>query len=137
MDIVEALEAIASAPVARLATIRPDGDPHLVPITFAVIGGAIVTMIDSKPKTTTSLQRLRNIEAHPAVSLLVDHYHRDWDRLWWIRADGEASIHTSGEPWRSAQTALAAKYPQYASDPPAGPAIVVSVSRVTSWRSTP
>lgn len=137
MGTVEALEAIASVPVARLATTRPDGKPHLVPITFAVIGDSIATMIDDKPKSTTSLQRLRNIEANPAVSVLVDHYHQDWDQLWWVRVDGEASLHSQDQIWQRAQAALVAKYPQYSPAPPTGPAIVVSVSRITSWGNIP
>jgi len=32
------------------------------------------------------------------VTLLVDHYHADWERLWWVRADGVASIVESGKP---------------------------------------
>ena len=39
-------------------------------------------------EATTSLRRLDNVRAHPAVSLLVDHYDDDWTRLWWVRVDG-------------------------------------------------
>ena len=71
MNVPEAVEAVARARVGRLATTRPDGRPHVVPITFAVIGDTVATMIDHKPKTTTRLQRLENLEANPVASILV------------------------------------------------------------------
>jgi hypothetical protein len=47
------------------------------------------------------------------VTLLVDHYHADWERLWWVRAGGVASIVESGKPHAAAVDLLAAKYDQY------------------------
>jgi PPOX class probable F420-dependent enzyme len=78
--------------VARLATVSPDGRPHVVPVTFAVDGDVIYSAVDAKPKTTTRLARLRNITAEPRVAMLADHYEADWDRLWWARADGAATV---------------------------------------------
>ena len=124
---------VARARVARLATVRPDGRPHVVPITFALDGDTIVTVVDQKPKTTTSLQRLRNIAALPAVSVIVDHYDDDWSRLWWVRADGTAGIETDGNDRDRAIVTLTEKYPPYRDDPPEGPAIIVAVDRWTSW----
>ena len=121
------------ARVARLATVRPDGRPHLVPVTFAFDDRTIVTAIDQKPKTTTSLQRLRNIQSHPVVSVLVDHYDDDWSRLWWLRADGSARVVRDGAERHHAVDRLTAKYPQYREDPPDGPVIVVTVERWSSW----
>lgn len=136
MNRSEAWAALARARVARLATTRPDGAPHLVPVTFATDGENIVTMVDHKPKTTTRLRRLDNIEDNPMVSLLADHYSEDWEWLWWVRADGMASIHREGAWWQRARQSLEAKYAQYASSPPDGPAIVVSVTGLTWWEST-
>lgn len=124
---------VTEARVARLATVRPDGRPHVVAITFAFDGTTIVTAIDHKPKTTTSLQRLRNIEARPEASVLVDHYDDDWSQLWWLRADGSARVVPDGPEWYSAIDRLTAKYPQYRQNPPSGPVIVVTVSRWSSW----
>lgn len=122
------------AAVARLATVRPDGTPHVVAVTFAVDGGRIVTAIDHKPKTTTALQRLANINANPAVSLLVDHYEEDWSQLWWARADGLATVTAPGSPQHGrAVELLAAKYPAYREIAPSGPAITVTVGRWSTW----
>src|SRR5712691_6011718 len=83
---------LKTASVARLATVGPDGRPHIVPITFASADGVLFFAVDQKPKRTRNLQRLRNIAANPAVSVLVDHYDDDWFSLWWVRVDGTARI---------------------------------------------
>ena len=121
---------VASARVGRLATVRPDGRPHLVPVCFAVVDDEIVTAVDAKPQSTAALARLDNVRAHPEVALLVDHYDDDWDRLWWVRVDGVARV----EDLEHRHTAaLAAKYPQYAANPPPGPLIVIVARRFTGW----
>ncbi len=124
---------VRSARVARLATVRPDGHPHVVPITFALDGETIVTAVDDKPKTTARLQRLRNIEVHPFVSVIVDHYDDDWSRLWWARADGTARILGEDTEREQAISRLAEKYAPYRERPPRGPVLAVVVERWTSW----
>ena len=129
-----ARERFAAARVARLATVRPDGGPHLVPVTFALVGEVVWTAVDDKPKSTRKLRRLANIAAHPAVSLLVDHYDEDWSALWWVRADGVARVvDVDDSPKvRAALAALTAKYPQYQA-PPSGPLVRVAVTRWRAW----
>ena len=122
------------ARVARLATVTPDGHPHVVPITFALQGDIIVTAIDDKPKTTTNLQRLKNIDAHPFASVVFDRYDEEWSSLWWVRADGNARIVTEGLEHGQAIGWLVAKYPQYQSHPPQGPVIIVVATRWSSWK---
>ncbi|WP_068182872.1 TIGR03668 family PPOX class F420-dependent oxidoreductase [Mycobacterium sp. UM_CSW] len=129
------------SPIARLATAAPDGAPHLVPVVFAVdeaaLGGhdVIYTAVDAKPKTTRRLRRLANIESNPQVSLLVDHYADDWARLWWVRADGLAAIHTYGAAMDTGLRLLRAKYPQYQSVSLDGPVIAVTVRRWSGWHA--
>ncbi len=122
------------AEVARLATVRSDGSPHLVPITFALSENRIYTMIDHKPKTTINPQRLDNIRANPRVSVLVDQYDSSWADLWWVRVDGSAKIVDRGGMHEIAAAKLTEKYEQYRDHPPAGPAIVISIDNVRSWR---
>ena len=136
-DRESALARFSAEPVGRLATITPSGAPHIVPITFAVEGEFLFTMVDQKPKSTTSLQRLINIAQKPLVSVLADKYDDDWTRLWWVRLDGEASVVESGSNWSLAQRLLMSKYPQYITDPPIGTAIVVAIEQVTSWAWVP
>jgi len=135
MDRAEALDRLASAPVGTFASIKPDGWPHLVAVTFAVIEGSLVHMIDHKPKTTRRLQRLRNVEQTPRACLLVDNYDDDWSALWWVRVDGGASVETEGEKWEKGRVSLVDKYPQYRESPPTGHAIFLSVDHVTHWES--
>src|SRR5215471_10781774 len=121
----EARRRFAAAAVARLATLTPGGAPHLVPVTFAVDGDVIYSAVDAKPKTTTRLARLRNIAAEPRVAMLADHYEADWDRLWWARADGTATVLTEPGAMAAPLALLARRYPQYRVRPPAGPVIRV------------
>jgi PPOX class probable F420-dependent enzyme len=124
--------------VARLATVTPDGVPHLVPVVFAVDpDGAetVYTAVDAKPKTTQRLRRLANIENNPQASLLVDHYSDDWTQLWWVRADGIATIHHDGEQMHTGYRLLRAKYPQYQSVALNGPVIALAVRRWSSWHA--
>ena len=137
MDEIEALTRLRTSRVARLATIRPGGNPHVVPVTYAVVGEHVVTMIDHKPKTTTSLQRLANVEKHPQASLIVDHYADDWSELWWVRVDGSAVVDSEGEHWANGRQALAGKYRQYENRPPEGPAIAIRLDHLSYWESTP
>jgi PPOX class probable F420-dependent enzyme len=126
-------DRVATARVARLATVRPDGPPHLVPVTFAMQGDTVVTAVDDKPKSTQALQRLANIDSDPRVSLLVDHYEDDWSRLWWIRLDGVAEVVRRELRRAELVEPLVAKYAAYREHPPTGPVINVRVETVTAW----
>jgi PPOX class probable F420-dependent enzyme len=126
-------ERLAAARVAHLATVSPEGTPHVVPVCFAVQDGRLYTAVDdAKPKATRALQRLENVRAHGHASLLVDHYEEDWAQLWWVRVDGTATIEDS-EP---ALDALAAKYAQYRDQRPPGPLIAIAPERWRSWSAT-
>ncbi|MBC2865111.1 TIGR03668 family PPOX class F420-dependent oxidoreductase [Streptomyces mexicanus] len=143
MDPAQARQRFAAARVARLATVDDLGCPHLVPIVFATDGAdGVVTAVDRKPKRTTRLRRLHNIEVTPAVCLLADDYDEDWSRLWWVRADGGARIVPPGAPdlatreeYEAALVRLRAKYPQYRDAPPDGPVVAVTVHAWTGWQA--
>lgn len=123
----------ATAPVARLATVTPEGGPHVVPVVFALLDDVVYTAIDGKPKSTARLQRLINIDGNPRVSVLVDYYAEDWAQLWWVRADGAAVIHYSGPTMQTGHALLRSKYPQYESVSLDGPVITVAVCRWSAW----
>ena len=128
-----ARERFAAARVARLATAGRDG-PHVVPIVFAVAGDVVYHAVDHKPKRTTALKRLANLEADPRASLLADAYDEDWERLWWVRADGTARVLDPGDDEaREAVRLLAERYEQYRSRPPGGPVVAVDVRRWSGW----
>jgi PPOX class probable F420-dependent enzyme len=125
------------ARVARLATVTREKTPHLVPVCFALDGERIVSVVDQKPKRTTSLRRLDNVRRNPAVSLLVDDYDEDWTQLWWVRADGRGRVVEPGTELDELLAPLVEKYrDQYGPQPPEGPAIVVDVDRWVGWSAT-
>ena len=96
LSATEARRRFAASPRAILASVRPDGRPHLVPIVFALVGDTVYSAVDHKPKASVRLQRLENLRHEPRCSLLVDHYDDDWGRLWWVRADGTAEVLDTG-----------------------------------------
>ena len=137
MDSEAAVERMATARVARLATVDATGAPHLVPLVFAIAGDKIYSAVDHKPKRSKKLKRLANIAANPGVALLVDEYDDDWSRLWWVRVDGTAESIETGLEWEHAVELLAAKYPQYRGQPPTGDVIAIRIDRVSGWEATP
>lgn len=128
----ELRDRVTEARVARLATIDPEGRPHLVPVCFALDGDTVYSAVDQKPKRSRELQRLENIRANPPVALIVDHYDEDWTQLWWVRLRGQAAVLEPGPEREHALALLADKYEQYRADPPRGDVLAV---RVEEWRS--
>jgi PPOX class probable F420-dependent enzyme len=133
---------LAGARRAILATIAPDGRPRPVPICFALDPSEAVlyTALDEKPKTVVEplrLARVRDVQADPRVSVLVDRWDEDWSRLAWLRIQGQAALLVPDDrmPERTvAVVALRAKYPQYGSHHlGARPIIRIAIERVTSW----
>jgi PPOX class probable F420-dependent enzyme len=122
----------AQAKVLRLGTADAAGKPHLVPATFVLVGDVVAIAVDHKPKRHTNLKRLRNVEENPAVTLLVDHFDEDWDRLWWVRADGNARV-IQNELAYELVDALVDKYEQYREHRPSGPVIEIHVNRWSGW----
>ncbi|MFE4293352.1 TIGR03668 family PPOX class F420-dependent oxidoreductase [Streptomyces sp. NPDC056647] len=140
MTSARAREQFARARIARLATVGARGRPHLVPAVFALTGDTLAFAVDHKPKRSTRLKRLANIRAHPEVCLLVDGYDEDWDRLWWARADGTATVlPPAADSAASARyvSLLTRKYRrQYADRPPEGPVVEIAVTRWSGWDAT-
>jgi PPOX class probable F420-dependent enzyme len=124
---------VEPARVARLATVSADGRPHLVPVCFTLVGEVAYSAIDHKPKRTSRLRRLANIEATGQASLLVDEYHEDWSALWWVRLDGRGRVVSDAAEAADAIAALMAKYDQYAATPPAGPVLAIEIARWSGW----
>ncbi|GAA4245176.1 TIGR03668 family PPOX class F420-dependent oxidoreductase [Dactylosporangium darangshiense] len=134
MTLEETRQRFGAAAVARLATVAPDGSPHVVPIVFALDGDTIYHGVDAKPKRHTALRRLANLAAEPRAAVLVDHYDDDWSALWWVRADGVArEIEPDGEEGRRALKLLEARYPQYQIR---GSMIAIDVARWSGWSAS-
>ena len=128
---------VAAARVARLATIDPDGRPHVVPMCFALSGGVLYSAVDRKPKRSRDLRRLRNVRERGWATVLVDHYEEDWSALWWVRLRGRARVLEDGAEFRDALALLTEKYPQYRREPPPGPVVAVDVTEWRAWPGAP
>ena len=124
---------VTAAPVARLATVDPDGRPHLVPIAFALLGDTLYMAVDAKPKRSRVLRRIENARERPDVTVLVDHYEDDWTRLWWVRLRGRARVLDGGDEATRGLAALTAKYEQYRESPPGLPVLAVDVEDWRGW----
>jgi PPOX class probable F420-dependent enzyme len=128
---------VAAAPVARLATLRSDGRPRLVPVTFALVDDLLCFAVDDvKPKRDMRLARLADIARDDRVALLVDHYDTDWSALWWVRIDGRAVEHAAGALRDRAVDALAAKYAPYRARRPAGPVVAITPLQWAGWSAS-
>ena len=131
---------LRSARTGHLATADAKGRPQVVPVCFVFDGQAIYSVLDAKPKTTPlrQLRRVKNILANPQVSLVVDHYEEDWDKLQYILVSGDAELLESGEKWALAIAMLREKYPQYqAMDLDQSPVIKITPVRYSPWSSQP
>ena len=128
---------VQSRRVARLATADADGHPHVVPVCFAFDGSRFYTPLDEKPKrvAATELRRVRNIEARPEVSLLIDRYDDDWSRLGYVLVRAHAELLAPEDEAHARILALLRdRYPQYRQMAlEKRPVITVTPTRVTSW----
>ena len=130
----KASRLVRSARIAHLATSDKSGQPHVVPICFAFDGKYFYSSIDQKPKRTTRLKRLRNIEANPRVALIIDHYDENWSRLAYVLAFGTGRILLTGVRHRMAIRALRRKYRQYrAMDIERRPVICIQARTIRCW----
>jgi hypothetical protein len=88
-----------------------------VPVCFVIVSNVIATPIDRvKPKTTTDLGRLKNLERDATATLLCEHWNRgDWSELWWVRVHlVRRSGHDVIDPLLDeCEGALRDKYAQY------------------------
>ena len=88
-------EIINRARVARLSTIDHNKQiPHIVPVVFAFDGHYYYIPLDNKRKeqAVEKLKRVRNIQHHPNVALLIDEYDEDWSKLVFVMIQGKAYL---------------------------------------------
>ena len=115
----DAAAFVSEGRVARLGTADATGRPLVVPVCYAFDGRRWYSAIDGKPKRLggRDLARVRNIEANPRVSVLVDHYDDDWRQLRYVVIQGTAALLAAGDEHSYALDLLRAKYPQYGEVP--------------------
>jgi PPOX class probable F420-dependent enzyme len=122
--------------VGHLATADGRGNPHVVPVCFALSDDTLYITIDEKPKHASDrpLKRLRNMMDNPSIAFVADRYDEDWTRLGWVMLRGRAEILADGPEHDSAQALLRNRYPQYRTMQLAGlPVIALRIERATGW----
>jgi pyridoxamine 5'-phosphate oxidase family protein len=86
------IEYLRSRTMGRLATIGPDGQPHVIPLTFHF--NAEEDTIDLGGVDFATGKKWRDAQGNPRVTLLVDDADPDGARAIEIR--GEAELHATG-----------------------------------------
>jgi len=118
-----------------LCTVHPARGVDAVPVVFAVDEDDFVGVpVDRvKPKSSSRLQRERNLETDPRATLLVEHWDRDdWSRLWWVRAELHRIADAPPDRVAALAARLAARYPQY-QDQPFRRILVLRIVGLTGW----
>jgi PPOX class probable F420-dependent enzyme len=135
LDRDEALRRAAAADHGVLATLSRAHGASLVPACFAIEGDRLAIPVDSvKPKGSTALGRVRNLERDPRATLLVEHWDPvDWSRLWWVQL---LLVRTNEPDGRVAELErlLRARYPQYR-DGPFVEVLTFRIEKVGGWEA--
>jgi hypothetical protein len=120
-----------------LGTVHAQRGVDVVPVVYVLDDDGFVGVpVDLvKPKSSTSLQRERNLAADPRATLLVEHWDRDdWSRLWWVRAELQwAGVDTDRAPALADE--LARRFAQYR-DRPFARMLVFRVVRIAGWTAS-
>lgn len=121
-----------------LATLHATRGVDVVPVVYAVVEGHVGVPVDLvKPKRSTRLQRVRNLESDPRATLLIEHWDpSDWSTLWWVRAHlrwlgDETATPVSSLVGRMADR-LADRHTQYR-ERPFGQILVFRIESMTGW----
>jgi len=99
---------IAGAPVCRIATVRPNGEPHVIPVCPVFDGDATV-YVDLDPRSATAAA----LRANPRIAVLIDDYHDDWSKLRKVLLRCTAEP-VSGAEQDAAWARIRQKFPQHA-----------------------
>jgi PPOX class probable F420-dependent enzyme len=125
-----------TARVARLGLLDDEDSPRVLPVVFAVSGGALVTAVDHKPKQRPDQDpaRVRWLRSRPRAALTVDHYEDDWSALEWVQAIGRVRVFAATEA-PEAIDALRRRYRHYRDRAPQGPVLELVPDRLLWWRA--
>ena len=98
--------------VAHLATVLPDGTPHVIPVSTVLDLNRIVFASDR------GVRKVRNLKMNPNVSICFDEYTEDWSQLKQVVVFGEAYVVDGGPEFERDRRLLYGMYPQYEAEAP-------------------
>ncbi len=91
MNVTEARQVFAEMPVVRVATVGPDGAPHVAPLWFVWEPEAIYASVRGSSRTVA------NVRGDPRVGLLLDA-GRTWIELAGVQVLGKAELLEPSHP---------------------------------------
>ena len=135
-DREEATRRAVAADHGVLATLNKTGVADLVPACFAIVGEWLAVPIDAvKPKGSTALGRIRNLDRDPRATFLVEQWDaHDWARLWWVRLSLRRAVAPTGTG-ADLVAALRERYPQYR-DAPFTEILEFRIERIGGWSAS-
>ena len=137
LDSDEAMRRAIAADHGVLATLNKVHGASLVPACYTIDGDRLAIPIDAvKPKGSTALGRVRNLERDPRAALLVERWDAtDWSRLWWVQL---LLVRTQEQPERVAvlERGLRERYPQYR-DSAFVDVLTFRIEKIGGWEAAP
>jgi PPOX class probable F420-dependent enzyme len=132
-----AAQLLETERVAHLGLLDDDRRPRVLPVTFALVDGAVWTAVDDKPKQRPreKIARVRWLRARPASAITVDHYDDDWTQLAWVQLIGDTTVMDRAGNERVLD-ALAGRYEHYRRHAPPGPLLRLIPVRAVCWRAS-
>ena len=117
---------LKSRDLGRLATASKDGEPHVVPVIYALDKDAPVIAIDYGTK------KLKNLKENKQVAFLVDDYNPNGG----ILISGTAQLFERGREYKTLLKILFAKFEYYRNNPwkeGESPIVKVVPKKVARW----
>jgi pyridoxamine 5'-phosphate oxidase family protein len=114
------IEFLTSQTMARMATVGPDGQPHMVPVTF--VFNPDEDAIDVGGVNFGETKKWRDAQANPKVTLLLDDVRPNPRRARALEVRGTAEALTSGG------STINPRFPNFAEE-----FLRIRPTRILSW----
>ncbi len=122
---------VAMERVSRIATVGPDGRPHVVPVCHVADNGRLYF------GAGRDSLKVRHLRANPNLAMVVDMYAEDWSLLKGVMIQGSTAFIEGGPRFRKIRDLLYRKYPQYPEEAALGErdSVMVEITprHVSSW----
>jgi PPOX class probable F420-dependent enzyme len=122
----QALKFLKSHELCRLATASKDGQPHVVPVIYALDGEDVVIAVDYKTK------KLKNLMENKRVALVVDEYHPNKG----LMIEGNCEVLERGKEYLRLLQILFDRFSYYRNNPwgeGESPILKIRATKVVVW----
>ena len=120
------LEFLRSHELCRMATVSKDGQPHVVPVVYAMDGNDLIIAIDY------GTRKLGNLRENKKVALVVDEYRPNGG----IMVEGTAEILERGKEYLRLLQILFDRFEYYRMNPwkeGESPILKIHPAKTVSW----